>query len=287
MFIFITILKNWLWVYYLGNLPLQRIYIGPSIVRVTMYYYDDPEFSYPAFWRTREYEHEAEMLAIQKLLGEKRFETAVDIGGGFGRLVECLSRHARKVIVVEPSQLQRTLLASFASAAVIKEGNAVATGLPAKSCDLVVMVRVAHHLTNLQDSFEEIYKILKPGGYFIVEFANSTHFKSRLRNFVKFRSVPLEPIQVNLNEKEVTFVNHHPTTVKKMLRQEGFVIVNELSVSNFRSPVLKKLFSVEILLLWERITQKLLAHIHSGPSVFVLARRTETLKSLGLSRKNT
>ena len=249
-----------------------------------MYYYDDPEFSYPAFWRTREYEHEAELLAIQKLLGEKRFETAVDIGGGFGRLVECLSWYARRVIVVEPSQLQRTLLNSFSPNAIVKEGNAVATGLPVKSCDLVVMVRVAHHLATVQDSFEEIYKILKPGGYFILEFANSVHFKSRLRNFIQFRTVPLTPIQVNIHEKKVPFVNHHPAAVKKMLQEEGFVILNELSVSNFRSPVLKKLFSIETLLTWERMTQKIIAPMHYGPSIFILAKRSDTLKSWGLSR---
>src|SRR5258708_2718626 len=135
------------------------------------------------------------------------------------------------------------------------------------------MVRVAHHLIEMQDSFEEIYKILKPGGYFILEFANSAHFKSRVRNFVKFRSVPLGPMQVNVHEKEVTFVNHHPTTVKKLLRQEGFVILSELSVSNFRSPILKRLFSVETLLLWERMTQKFFVPIHFGPSIFILAKR--------------
>ena len=249
-----------------------------------MYYYDDPEFSYPAFWRTREYEHEAELLAIERLLGERRFETAVDIGGGFGRLAECLSRYARKVIVIEPSELQRTLLASFSPETIVKEGNALDTGLPVKSCDLAVMVRVAHHLPDVQESFEEIYRILKPGGYVILEFANSAHLKSRLRNFMKFRSVPLESVQVNKKEKEITFLNHHPTTIKKMLHQTGFIIVSELSVSNFRSIILKKVFSVQTLLRFEQATQRLFAPMHSGPSVFVLARRPGTLKSLGLSR---
>lgn len=238
-----------------------------------MYYYDDPNFSYPAFWEMREYEHEAELLAIQRLLGERRFATAVDVGGGFGRLSQCLLRYARKVIVIEPSETQRALLASFSPETLNKEGSAAHSGLPAKSVDLVVMVRVAHHLSDLHDAIGEAYTILKPGGYFLLEFANSTHFKSRVLHYMTLRTIPVEPLHVNADEKEIPFVNHHPAFVKKLLRREGFIILQELSVSNFRSPLIKKLFSVPTLLRWEESVQKLLAFMHFGPSVFILAKR--------------
>ena len=251
-----------------------------------MYYYNDPGFSYPAFWANREYEHEAEILAIQRLLGEIRVDTAVDIGGGFGRLVGCLSIYARRVIVVEPSDVQRKLAESFAPNAIIKDGHAGATGLPIKSCDLVVMLRVAHHLPDLQDGIDEMYRILKPGGFLILEFANSNHFKSRLRHYFRLGSVPLTPIQVNAQEMDIPFVNHHPSTVKKALQREGFVILKTLSVSNFRSTFLKKVLPVRTLLAWEGMSQRLLALIHFGPSIFILARRSVTLKSAGLSRSN-
>jgi ubiquinone/menaquinone biosynthesis C-methylase UbiE len=239
-----------------------------------MYYYDDPGFSYPAFWTDREYEHEAEIIAIQKLLGATRVDTAVDIGGGFGRLVECVSHYARRIILIEPSKVQRKLAESFASKAIIKDGNAEDTGLPTKSCDLVVMVRVAHHLPDLQDSLHEIYRILKPGGFLVLEFANSNNFKSRLRHYFKLRSVPGGPIQVNEStETEVPFLNHHPATVKKMLQQNGFIIRKTLSVSNFRSPMLKKILALSTLLTIEQFLQGLLAKIAFGPSLFILVQR--------------
>ncbi len=247
-----------------------------------MHYYDDPAFSYPAFWADREYEHEAEVMAIQRLLGANRFDTAVDIGGGFGRLVECLSRYARRVIVVEPSEVQRKLIARFAPRAVITNGDAAETNLPVKSCDLVVMVRVAHHLPNLQESLDEMYKILKPGGLLILEFANANNFKSELRHYLRLRRVPLTPIKVGTQEIDIPFVNHHPTTIKKMLHQDGFVIQKILSVSNFRSPLLKKILPLSILLALEGSSQRLLGKVYFGPSIFILARRSATLKSTGL-----
>ncbi|MDE1924902.1 MAG: class I SAM-dependent methyltransferase [Patescibacteria group bacterium] len=247
-----------------------------------MHYYDDPDFSYPAFWNDREYEHGAEILAIQKLLGAIRVDTAVDIGGGFGRLVDCISHYARRVILVEPSEVQRKLVTRFAPGAIIKDGNSEETGLPTKSCDLVVMIRVAHHVPNLEDSLHEAYRILKPGGHLILEFANSANFKSRLRHFLRFRSVPLLPTPVSVREVNIPFVNHHPASVMGMIRQEGFTIQKTLSASNFRSPLLKKIFKVGTLLGMERFLQRPLSTLRFGPSIFILARRPATLKSTGL-----
>jgi ubiquinone/menaquinone biosynthesis C-methylase UbiE len=247
-----------------------------------MHYYDDPGFSYPDFWADREYEHEAEILAIQRLMGETRVDTAVDIGGGFGRLVECLSRYARRIIVIEPSEVQRRLVERFAPRAIITNGNATETSLPVKSCDLVVMIRVAHHLPNLQESLDEMYKILKPGGLLILEFANANNFKSELRHYLRLRRVPLTPINVSKQYIDIPFVNHHPKTIKKMLHQNGFVIQKVLSVSNFRSPLLKKILPLSTLLSLEGALQQLLGRVYFGPSIFILARRPVTLRDARL-----
>lgn len=240
-----------------------------------MHYYDDLAFSYPAFWVDRGYEHEAEVAAIHRLLGAKMFNVAVDVGGGFGRLAICLSQHARKVIVVEPSEVQRNLIKDFAPHAQANAGDAAHTGLPSGSCDLAVMVRVAHHLPDLLPAVEEIRRILNPGGLFIFEFANSNHAKSQLRHFMRFRSVPLVPIHVNAQNIDIPFVNHHPSTVIKMLQQDGFVIEKILSVSNLRSPILKRLLPSPLLLGMERSLQGALGRIFFGPSIFILARRSE------------
>lgn len=251
-----------------------------------MEYYDDPEFSYPAFWEGREYEHEAELLALQKLLGHKRFDITADVGGGFGRLVNFLSKNSRHIVLVEPAEFQRKLAVSFTSSdAQIQAGTSEQTGLQTKSCDLVVMVRVMHHLLEPESTIAELWRILKPNGLLVVEFANSANFKSRARNL--FRRMPLSPVDKSTTDEDVSFVNHHPLTVQKLLRNEGFVIEKKLSVSNFRSPLLKKLLSITALLTLENMTQKVFSLFNFGPSVFILARRPITIKSAGLQRFKT
>lgn len=248
-----------------------------------MDYYDDPDFSYPAFWKGREYEHRAELFALQKLLRDNRFTTTADIGGGFGRLAVFLSRRSQHLVLVEPAAFQRTLAASFVSdQVVIKEGSSDQTGIQTKSCDLVVMVRVMHHLPMPEHTISELWRILKPNGLLILEFANASNFKSRARNL--FRRLPQSPVDKSTTDDDVPFVNHHPVAVQKLLRDEGFVILEKLSVSNFRSPFLKKITPLKVLLVLEQAIQKPLGFINFGPSIFILARRPTTLRTAGLLR---
>ena len=52
--------------------------------------YDDPNFDYTKYWVGRDYENAAEEIAIRRLLKGKHFASAVDIGGGYGRLCSLL-----------------------------------------------------------------------------------------------------------------------------------------------------------------------------------------------------
>lgn len=240
-------------------------------------YYDDPGFSYPSFWEDREYEHEAEVVAIQRLLGVSRFACAADIGGGFGRLAELLAQYASKVMLIEPSVVQRKMAHSFISHRVtVQDGNAEETGLQTKSCDLVAMVRVMHHLPHPEKSIGEIWRILKPNGQLLLEFANSNNFKARARNL--FRPLPQTSIDMSTSADKVPFVNHHPAAIMRMMQDEGFSVITVLSVSNFRSPLLKKMVPPELLLWLEQHSQKLLAWLYFGPSIFILAKKPDKSK---------
>ena len=237
-----------------------------------MKYYNDPTFSYPDFWKGREYEHRAELSAIHKLLNGKQFDTVADIGGGYGRLVDALSDYSKKIILVDPAHVQLNLVKDFThTPPVLLEGNSEHTGLEDESCDLVVMVRVTHHLLHPKPSFHEIRRILKPKGLFLLEFANSTNFKARLKN--GFGPMLLSSIDMGSTNMSVPFVNHHPTSIKRALREEGFVLLRELSVSNVRSPLAKRILRTNMLLRLEKLLQIPFAKIHFGPSIFILAQK--------------
>src|SRR5438045_9717277 len=75
--------------------------------------YNDPKHNYLHYWDHRQYEHAAEEVAIRKLLKNKHFKAAVDIGGGYGRLCLLLEEYADQVTLAEPSQQQLDLAKEF------------------------------------------------------------------------------------------------------------------------------------------------------------------------------
>jgi len=52
--------------------------------------YNDPNFDYTQYWIGREYENASEEIAIRRLLKNRHFKNAIDIGGGYGRLCPLL-----------------------------------------------------------------------------------------------------------------------------------------------------------------------------------------------------
>jgi SAM-dependent methyltransferase len=245
-------------------------------------HYDDPAFSYDRYWQGRDYEHQAELLAISRLLYLRHFKTAADIGGGYGRLTAFLAPFAKKIFLIEPSKKQRDLAKTFLrglNGISINPGTAEHTGLPDASVDLVLLIRVMHHLPNPVPSLNEINRILKPGGILVLEFANSLHFKARINSLFSGQPILPSPLDrrsgASIRHHTIAFVNHHPNTVFKLITQTGFFIDQLLSVSNLRSPSLKKYVPQKLLLSLEKILQPSLSSIYFGPSIFVLAHKLD------------
>ena len=242
--------------------------------------YNDPTYNYQDYWQGREYEHAAEELAIRRLLRGRRFGLAVDVGGGYGRLSKFLTKFSDKVILAEPSQQQLDIGAMYLKKSPQVERKlwqAADLKLKDGEADLVLVVRVLHHLPNPTAEFKEISRVLKSGGTFLLEFANDAHFINRVRYGLRGRGVPKKPmsIQDKAREKagELPFVNHHPKTVIKWLDEAGFDVEATLSGSNLRSPTLKKVVGKKPLVVLEAVLQPLLAPIYFGPSVWLRLKK--------------
>ncbi len=242
--------------------------------------YNDPKHNYLRYWDGRDYEQAAEEIMINRMLEGKKFKHAVDVGGGYGRLSVVLTQFAKKVTLAEPSQQQLDISKEFLKGNPKVEAKlAQAEKLPFddESVDLCMVVRVIHHLPNPVPAFEEIHRVLEKDGYFLIEFANYANFKNRVKHAVKFQKMPVDPVDirsaVNKRDDEIPFVNHNPKTVKKQLAQTGFKLEKVLSVSNFRSPTLKKILPKSTLVKLEKASQKPLAKSHFGPSTVYLLRK--------------
>ena len=246
-------------------------------------FYDDKNHDYQDFWLGRDYEHLSEVAAIKKLLKNRHYKTVMDYGGGYGRLSVVLLDFADKYILVDPSKQQLDI-----GKKKFKDKNVEYVLLTKKdyvpaedgSLDLLVMVRVSHHLPELDATFAEIARALKPNGQAIIEIANYAHFVHRLKHYVRFKKLPTRPVQVgsvaNGIAEDTPFVNHNPKTVIKELEAQNLHVVKVLSVSNLRKGFLKKTLSPKQLVKLESALQSKLASSYFGPSIFFLVEKVDS-----------
>lgn len=244
--------------------------------------YNDPNHNYLHYWDGREYENAAEEMAIKRFLKGCHFNHAVDIGGGYGRLCILLEEYASKVTLAEPSQQQLDIAKNY-----LKDHPDIDRKLTQadnldfsdKSADLITMIRVMHHLPDPSIEFKEIHRVLSDDGWFILEVANYAHIRNRIKHFVTAKKLPVEPVDIrsknNRNDNEIQFVNHNPKTVIKQLAHAGFKVTRVLSVSNLRSPGLKKVIPTSGMLTAEGLMQVPLAKMYFGPSTFFLIQKAQ------------
>lgn len=244
--------------------------------------YNDPTHNYLHYWDGRDYENEAERLAIKRLLDGKHFKHAVDVGGGYGRLCIFLEKYADKVTLAEPSQQQLDIAKDFLQKHPEidrKLTQADDLSFPDKSADLLTMVRVMHHLPDPTVEFSELARVLSDDGYIVLEVANYWHARNRLKALIHHKKLPTTPVDIRSSEHkqadEIPFVNHDPHTVIKQLAENGLKVERILSVSNLRSPSLKKIVPRRVMLAIEGILQPTLAKSYFGPSVFFLVKKAK------------
>jgi ubiquinone/menaquinone biosynthesis C-methylase UbiE len=245
-------------------------------------YYDT--YDYPSYWKGREYEHESEIIAIKNLLKNiPKISTIVEIGAGYGRLVPSYYFRAKKIILSDPSarllKMARSKLKKKGIVFIQSNVDNLHPKVRRNSADLVIMVRVLHHIEDLDCALSTIDKITKKGGYLILEFANKSHVKATISELLRGNfTFPLDisPKEVKgkkKRKKTIPFYNFHPEVIKEKLKSFGYTIISKKSVSNIRSPFMKKVFSTEVLIFIEKILQGPFSYFHFGPSVFILAKK--------------
>jgi ubiquinone/menaquinone biosynthesis C-methylase UbiE len=243
-------------------------------------------YDYPAYWKEREYEQGAECAALRTLLSKiPKIEKILDVGCGYGRLFSTYAFRAKKIILSDPSaKLLSTARKNTKDNKKVELVQSSLENLPFKvkrgSVDLIVMVRVLHHLENTKDAFAIISNLLKDNGYLILEFANKGHFKSVILEMFKGNiTFPLDLSSKDIRSEKskkagtLPFVNYHPDAILQELKDAGFTVLNKLSVSNIRSTFIKKVVSTPTLLAAEKFLQQPLGYINFGPSIFILAQK--------------
>ena len=231
------------------------------------------------FWENadREYEDQADRMAIRKLL-PKRMEKFADIGGGYGRLANEYLKRAHKVYIFDYSKTELEQAKEiYGDKVETRAGDIYELPFRDNELDGLMMVRVTHHLKDLDKAVAELYRVLKPGGVAVIEVANKRTLPKMAR-YVTGRS-KVNPFDKKVaNYREISadgFYNYHPKYVEEIFGKTGFKQEKVLSVSNFRSKGLKKIFGTNNLVKMEDKAQKALAPIRFAPSIYYKLRKPE------------
>ncbi len=238
------------------------------------------KYDYSKFWEERNYENYADEIAVKRLFAQidGPHKKIIDVGGGMGRMIPMYKNLWKEFVILDSSKKQLddikaeylkeniTTIHSLADHMNIEDGT----------CDAMLSVRLFHYIKNPDDVIHEMNRVLAPGGYLVLEIPNKFHFKNRILSIFKKNTKNItseNPVDIAELHKDVTFVNHHPATIKKLLEKNNFKIINILSVSNFRSQTLKKIFPAKFLAGVEKHLQKPLASAWFGPSIYFLAQK--------------
>jgi ubiquinone/menaquinone biosynthesis C-methylase UbiE len=233
--------------------------------------YDGSDYQ-SSFWDRggREYEDRAEAIALKRLL-PKSGHLLLELGAGAGRNTPRYTGFDRIVLVdYSRTQLQQALARLGNSDRYIYVAADIYR-LPfiASIFDAATMIRTLHHMADAPQALAQVRDALAPNATFILEFANKLNIKAILRYWLGRQSwSPFAPEPVEFAELNFDF---HPNSVRAWLNSLGFRLERILTVSHFRSGVLKRFVPTSILVALDSAFQWSGALWQLTPSVFLKA----------------
>jgi len=222
------------------------------------------------FWGKgeREYEDRAEQIALKAML-PKAGRLFLEIGAGAGRQTPLL-KNFDHVVLMDYSRTQleqaRERLGTSARYTFVA-ANVYQLPFKPKVFSAAMMIRVMHHLIEPLAALKEIKSTIADGGAFILEFANKQNLKSILRYALRqqtwspFSPEPVEFVKLNFD--------FHPATMRLWIREAGFEIKAQRSVSHYRIGALKKIVPPTLLAALDGAVQPTGEWFQFAPSIFI------------------
>lgn len=229
-----------------------------------------------SFWERggRAYEDRAEAAALARLLPPDG-DLMLEVGAGAGRNTP---RYAgfQRIVLLDYSRTQleqaRDRLGS-ARRYIYVAADAYRLPFVDGLFDAATMIRTLHHMADAPAALAQVRGVLRPGGTFVLEYANKRNLKSILRYWLRrqnWNPFDLQPVEFT----ELNF-DFHPKAVRGWLERLGFSVERTLAVSHFRVGLLKRLVPTGLLVFLDSLFQPTGAWWQLTPSVFVRARVEE------------
>jgi len=221
-----------------------------------------------AFWPGREYEDQAERIALRHMLPE-RGARLCDIGAGFGRLADEYHGYEQVILLDYSWSMLRDAVRRLHRDPRFVFVAADLYNLPFadSALDTAVTVRVLHHVVDVPRAFAEVNRVVSPQGAYITEFANKRHLKARVRRWWTGRPPDLDSLEPS--EYLKLHFDFHPRFITEQLRVGGFDVRDKRAVSDFRLAALKRVFPARLLSGLDGLLQRPLAGLDLTPSIFM------------------
>ncbi len=225
------------------------------------------------FWERgqRVYEDACEAQTLRRLL-PRSGQLLLELGAGAGRNTPRYTGYERIVLLdYSRTQLQqaRAQLGDNPRYTYVA-ANVYRLPFVDGLFDGATLIRTLHHLAQPAEALVEVRRVLAEGGTFLLEYANKHNLKAMARYVLGQQSwspFSLEPIEfAPLN------FDFHPRAVRGWLRQAGFHIERQVTVSHFRVGWMKRAFSTRILVALDRLAGSTGDLWQLSPSVFARVR---------------
>ena len=226
-----------------------------------------------SFWErgNRAYEDRVEAIALERLLPQAG-KLLLEVGAGAGRNTPRYLGFERIVLLdYSRTQLQHALeRLGQNDRYLFVAADAYRMPFVPGLFDAATTVRVLHHMAEPRQILMQVRQVLQPEATIILEYANKRNLKAILRYLMGRQSWnPFSPEPVEFAELNFDF---HPKTVIAWLREVGFTVERQLTVSHFRLGALKRLVPLDLLVSMDSLAQLTGDWWQLSPSVFLRAK---------------
>ena len=222
------------------------------------------------FWDEggRAYEDAVEAIALRRLLPHGG-SFMLELGAGAGRNTDRYQDYQRVALIdYSRSQLEQARRRLGGSQRYLYVAADVYR-LPfvAGLFDGATMIRTLHHMAEPVLALSQVRRVMIHKGVFVLEYANKRNLKAMLRyalgqqDWNPYSQAPVEFAALNFD--------FHPKAVRRYLREAGFEIEQQLTVSHFRVGWLKRVVPLQALTGMDALLQWTGEVVQFSPSVFV------------------
>lgn len=137
------------------------------------------------------------------------YESILELGYGSGILLPTLASISRTIcgidIESDPARVRFNLGKIGVNASLIRGNICHLTNYPNNSFDLIVAISIFEHIHELEPVINEVFRLLKPGGGFLVGMPRVDSFMKRLFSLIGFHNIE----------------THHVTDYRQFLKIAG------------------------------------------------------------------